>query len=127
MLQVFESNGGDLTPQHFNEFSLPYLSQIASRVKSRVDVPMTVFARGSNQEGAIEALAKTDYNTISVDWRILPKDARKRAGDKTLQGNLDPSALDADPETLRAMVKEMVDGFGAQKYIANLSMVCTYP
>ena len=77
ILQVFESNGGDLTPQHFNEFSLPYLAQIASRVKAQVDVPMTVFARGSNQEGAIDARAKTEYNTISVEWRIKRQSASK--------------------------------------------------
>jgi len=120
MLQVFESNGGDLTPDHFTEFSLPYLSQIASRVKAAVDVPMTVFARGANQEGALEALASTEYNTISVDWRIEPSDARKRAGNKTLQGNLDPGALYAAPETLRKLVAKMVKGFGTQRYIANL-------
>ena len=28
VLQIFESNGGDLTPAHFEEFSLPYLKQI---------------------------------------------------------------------------------------------------
>jgi uroporphyrinogen decarboxylase len=51
MLQVFESWGGELSPDAFREFSLPYLIQISSRVKRAIVemgmevVPMVVFAK----------------------------------------------------------------------------------
>jgi uroporphyrinogen decarboxylase len=50
LLQVFESWGGELSPSDFIKFSLPYLAQIATRVKAElakddVQVPMSVFAR----------------------------------------------------------------------------------
>jgi uroporphyrinogen decarboxylase len=51
MLQVFDSWGGELAPDAFRDFSLPYLNQIASRVKRAVvemgieGVPMVVFAK----------------------------------------------------------------------------------
>lgn len=44
-LQVFESHAGILGPNEFKEFSLPYLRDIACRVKEKLkeagqDVPM---------------------------------------------------------------------------------------
>jgi len=33
MLQLFESHAGALEPNMFNEFALPYIRQISSRVK----------------------------------------------------------------------------------------------
>ena len=52
ILEVFDSWAGDLTPDAFNTFCLPYLKQIATKVKSKLKelklavVPMTVFPRG---------------------------------------------------------------------------------
>lgn len=47
-LQVFESHAGILGPVQFQEFSLPYLRDIARRVKDKLkdagqDVPMVSF------------------------------------------------------------------------------------
>lgn len=36
MLQVFDSHAGILGPDQFREFSLPYLEQIARRLKARL-------------------------------------------------------------------------------------------
>ena len=38
----------------------------------------------------------------------------------TLQGNFDPAKLLAPIPQIKKWVKEMIDGFGTQKYIANL-------
>jgi uroporphyrinogen decarboxylase len=37
-----------------------------------------------------------------------------------LQGNFDPAKLLAPPAQIKKWVKEMIDGFGTQAYIANL-------
>jgi len=128
LLQIFESNGGDLTPELYREFSRPYLVQIVDRVKARLEedklpvVPMTVFARGVNSEGAIEDLAETQYDVVGVDWCIDASEARKRvpASKKTLQGNLDPCTLYASKERIYEEVEKMIKKFGTKNYIANL-------
>ncbi|KAL8583567.1 hypothetical protein ACOMHN_028338 [Nucella lapillus] len=46
---------------------------------------------------------------------------RRLMGSKvTLQGNMDPVNMFASKEEIRRGVKEMVDKFGTQRYIANL-------
>merc|ERR1719184_75345 len=105
MMQVFESRAEVLSPDTFDTFSLPYLNQIAKKVKTRTNdiVPMTVFAKGGPVLHAIKALSTSSYDVISIDWTTDPKEARKVAGDKVLQGNLDPSALQAPEDSLDMM------------------------
>ncbi|CAG2162501.1 unnamed protein product [Oppiella nova] len=125
LLQVFESNAGFLGPKQFNEFSLPFLNKISEGVKQALNdlkvptVPMIVFAKDAHM--AIESLSHSQYDVISVDWAIEPSRARSLAGNSvTLQGNLDPCALYSDVKQIDLMVKEMVESFGTQRYIANL-------
>jgi uroporphyrinogen decarboxylase len=128
LLQVFESNAGDLSPAHFFEFSLPYLAQIVKRTKAELQrqglpaVPMTVFARGANYDGALERLADSGYDVVGLDWCIEPQAARKRVpvAKAGLQGNMDPCYLYASKERIRDEVRAMLKGFGTQHYIANL-------
>ncbi len=50
-----------------------------------------------------------------------PNKARELSGNKiTLQGNFDPAKLLAPIPEIKKWVKEMIDGFGTQSYIANL-------
>ncbi|KAI8324840.1 uroporphyrinogen decarboxylase [Martensiomyces pterosporus] len=130
-LQVFESWAGELGPHDFREFSLPYLARIAATVNAQCpNVPITVFAKGAHY--AIESLAtETVYDVISLDWTVDPAEARTRATKAleeknmrdrkvVLQGNLDPTALFADPETIRERTRAMCQAFGASNHIANL-------
>ena len=122
-MQVFDSWAGELGPTEFNVFSLPFLLQIASRVKQALGkdaVPMIVFARGAHY--ALEDLSMSDYDGMSLDWTINPESARKRTqGNITLQGNADPCLLYGDEKTIREYVKNMLNGFGTKSLtIANL-------
>ncbi|KAG0313066.1 Uroporphyrinogen decarboxylase in heme biosynthesis [Dissophora globulifera] len=123
MLQVFESWGGELGPHDFELFSLPYLAQIAKRVKAELGseaVPMTVFAKGSWY--ALEQLSTLEYDTVSVDWTHSPESAKAATkGRVTLQGNMDPNVLYGGDEAIVAAATRMVRGFGSTgRYIANL-------
>lgn len=123
LLQVFESWGGELSPKDFAKFSLPYLKDIATRVKAALgarSVPMVVFARGSHY--ALESLLETEYDIISLDWTMDPAQARARTQSRVvLQGNADPCILYADEPAIREHVRDMFTGFGIKsKYIANL-------
>ncbi len=120
LLQVFDSWAGLLGPTTFRTFGLPYLEEIVDRVKEvHPDVPMIVFAKDAHY--ALESLAETAYDVISLDWTMDPQAARLLVGDKAaLQGNLDPCALYAEPDAIRREVQHMLAGFGPQTHIANL-------
>ncbi|KAG0323753.1 Uroporphyrinogen decarboxylase in heme biosynthesis [Podila horticola] len=78
MLQIFDSWSGELGPHEFSQFSLPYLRQIAERVKDKLGpehVPMTIFAKGSWY--ALEELSSTGYDTVSLDWTHTPAEAKR--------------------------------------------------
>jgi uroporphyrinogen decarboxylase len=58
---------------------------------------------------------------LGIDWCISPQFARKITGNKiTLQGNLDPAKLLLPVAEIKIAVKEMINAFGIQNYIANL-------
>jgi len=56
-----------------------------------------------------------------VDWRVGIDDVRRRVGDSVaLQGNLDPGALFASPEEIRARVANILERAGSRGHIFNL-------
>ncbi|XP_064404233.1 uroporphyrinogen decarboxylase-like [Halichondria panicea] len=125
LLQVFESHAGLLGREQFLQFSLPYLKQIASKLKANLQaknlpiVPIIVFAKGAHY--ALKELSDTEYDVVGLDWTMEPREARHCVGETvTLQGNLDPCALYSPKEDIRAAVKKMAEGFGSQRWIANL-------
>jgi uroporphyrinogen decarboxylase len=116
-VQVFDSWAGSLSPEDFKTFAQPYLFQIADAVKA--DAPVILFPKGSWY--ALKDLSASSASGIGIDWTIDPKLARELTGNSiTLQGNFDPSKLLAPIPQIKKWVKEMIDGFGTQNYIANL-------
>jgi len=125
LLQVFDSNAGDLSQHDFKEFSLPYLTRIAEEVRQRLQqrdlqpVPLTLFAKGASP--ALAAMAK--YNTISLEWTVDPRD-KTIPQDVVLQGNLDPVVLYGGRDAIEREVKRMCAQFRAARptsgWIANL-------
>lgn len=116
-VQVFDSWGGLLSPHDFEEFSLKYIRQIVAAVKD--DAPVIVFAKGAWH--SLEEMAATGAHGLGIDWCIKPEVARKMAGPNvTLQGNFDPAKLLSPIPVIEKEVKEMIDAFGTDRYIANL-------
>ncbi len=115
LVQVFDSWAGILPEQQYKQFALPAIERICEAID---EVPVTVFAKGAY--GAFDALANLPCRTLGVDWNMNIQDCRKAAGNKTLQGNLDPCLLYAPDEDLVAGTQKMVSAFGKDKYIANL-------
>ncbi|XP_070950177.1 uroporphyrinogen decarboxylase isoform X3 [Macaca nemestrina] len=79
-LQLFESHAGHLGPQLFNKFALPYIRDVAKRVKARLreaglaPVPMIIFAKDGHF--ALEELSQAGYEVVGLDWTVAPKKAR---------------------------------------------------
>ena len=117
VVQVFDSWGGLLSPKDFEEFSMQYIRQIIEALKD--DCLTIIFAKGA--WFALESMAQTSANGAGIDWCITPQLARKFAGNNiTLQGNFDPSRLLSPIPEIKKAVREMIDSFGTQRYIANL-------
>ena len=117
LVQVFDSWAGSLSPADFKIYSQPYLVQIADALKDTV--PVILFPKGTWY--ALGDLSKTSAAGLGIDWCVDPKVARELTNNNiTLQGNFDPAKLLAPIPDIKKAVKEMIDGFGTQRYIANL-------
>jgi uroporphyrinogen decarboxylase len=116
IVQIFDSWAGILTPEHYEEFAIPYINQICEAI---IDVPKTVFAKGAFF--ARKQFGQMNCQVIGLDWTMNPQESRKIIGQhKTLQGNLDPCVLYGSYEVIRNETKTMLQAFGKQRYIANL-------
>ena len=114
MVQIFESWAGELGPDEFNEFALPYLRQISAKLPPRLKelgieekIPMTVFAKGAWY--ALDDLCDSGYDCVSLDWLYKPEDAVKVVNGRriTLQGNLDPGVMYGSDEAIAKKLKNV--------------------
>jgi uroporphyrinogen decarboxylase len=114
-VMLFDTWGGVLTPAQYDEFSLEYMTQIVAALTRNADgrrVPNIVFTKGG---GAwLGKIAAMGCDAVGVDWTTDLSAARAAVGSRVaLQGNLDPSALFAPPDTLRQETRKVLDSYGA--------------
>jgi uroporphyrinogen decarboxylase len=116
LLQIFDSWAGELSPEQYRTFAVPYLRQIAEALP---EIPKTVFAKGA--WFALEDFSELPYQVVGLDWNTPAAFARARVGTgQVLQGNFDPCALYASPEDIQRHTDEMIRQFGPGKHIVNL-------
>ncbi|MGB7786397.1 MAG: uroporphyrinogen decarboxylase [Salinimicrobium sp.] len=116
-VQVFDSWGGMLSPEDYQEFSWKYIQQIIDALKGETHV----IAFGKGCWFALDKMADSGASALGVDWTCSPEMARHfTGGEITLQGNFDPSRLYSPPSEIKKMVHEMIDAFGKDRYIVNL-------
>jgi len=114
-VMLFDTWGGVLTPRQYADFSLRYMAEVVaalSRESGGRRVPSIVFTKGG---GAwLEQIAAIGCDAVGVDWTTDLGAARRAVhGRVALQGNLDPSALFAPPENVRAEALRVLDSYGA--------------
>lgn len=119
-LQIFDSWLGYLGPREYERFVEPYLCQVVSQVRARVNVPLVFFATGVS--GLFPQLAKLDAHAFGVDWRISLPQARALLGrDVPLQGNLDPQILAGPWEYVERALREILaEGATLPAHVFNL-------
>jgi uroporphyrinogen decarboxylase len=114
-VMLFDTWGGVLTPAQYAEFSLRYMAEIVDALTRHAEgrrVPNIVFTKGGGPW--LAKIAAIGCDAVGVDWTTDLGDAREAvSGRVALQGNLDPSALFATPEILRAETLRVLDSFGA--------------
>jgi uroporphyrinogen decarboxylase len=113
-VQIFDTWGGALSHSAYREFSLRYMTEIIDQLPREADgrkVPVIVFTKGGGQW--LEAIADCGADAVGLDWTTDIGAARERVGDRVcLQGNMDPTLLNASPERIREEVAQILASFG---------------
>jgi len=114
-VMIFDTWGGQLSHAGYEEFSLAYSRRVLAHLKKKAagrKVPSILFTKGG---GAwLEAMAASGCDAVGLDWTVDAAAARVRVGSSVaLQGNLDPAALFAPAERVRAEARRVLDAFGA--------------
>jgi uroporphyrinogen decarboxylase len=114
-VMIFDSWGGVLADQAFQQFSLAYTARVLSQLKRDHEgetIPRIVFTKGGGPW--LEEMAKLDCDVLGLDWTVNLARARAAVGaSKALQGNIDPNVLFADPPQIQAEAIKVLDSFGA--------------
>ena len=120
VVQMFDSWAGQLSPQDFETFALPYQQRVVQQVKAtHPDTPMILYINGS--AGILELMAKTGVDIVSVDWTVDMAVARQRLGGNIgVQGNLDPCVLFGSKDFIRDRILDTVRKAGKGGHILNL-------
>jgi len=125
VVQMFDSWAGQLCPQDYATFALPYQQQVFRKVKeTHPNTPLILLVSGS--AGLLEMMPASGADMISVDWTVDMADARKRLGkdisgqDMKVQGNIDPGVLFGSHEIIRDRILDTIRKAGNQGHILNL-------
>jgi uroporphyrinogen decarboxylase len=122
-VMLFDTWGGMLTTEDYQEFSLNYARKVREQLNTQhgdQQIPTVLFTKGGGQW--LEIMTTAGYDALGLDWQTDIARARKRVGELVaLQGNMDPVVLYAKPEVVRAKVESVLSGFGnGSGHIFNL-------
>ncbi|WP_448280936.1 uroporphyrinogen decarboxylase [Phormidesmis priestleyi] len=120
VVQMFDSWAGQLSPQDYDTFALPYQQRVFRQVKeTHPDTPLILLVSGS--AGVLERMAKSGADIVSVDWSVDMADARSRLGkDMKVQGNIDPGVLFGSKAFIRDRILDTIRKAGNRGHILNL-------
>jgi uroporphyrinogen decarboxylase len=122
-VMIFDTWGGLLNKQCYEDFSLQYMTKIVDSLHRNYEgktIPVTLFTKGGS--AWLEQIATSGCDGIGLDWTIELGEAERRVGKQVaLQGNLDPSVLYASPEVIVSEVNKVLDQFkGETGHVFNL-------
>ncbi len=123
VVQLFDTWAGILGCEEYREWVLPNHREIAAAV-NRTQAPLILYVN----DGAhvMKEIFDVGSDVVSLDWRMDMETAVALAdGRVSVQGNLDPCALAAPPETVARRVRELAErGALARGHILNLGHGC---
>lgn len=120
VVQMFDSWAGELSPQDYETFALPYQQQVVRQVKqTHPDTPLILYISGS--AGVLERMSKSGVDIVSVDWTVDMAEARQRLGKQMkVQGNVDPGVLFGSQDFIRDRILDTIRKAGNRGHILNL-------
>jgi uroporphyrinogen decarboxylase len=123
-LQIFDSHGGHLAPEQFQEGSGRWMKDIVTelrRVPQPSAVPIIAFSLGTH--GNWPDLIATGADVLGVDWQSSLADLRQRVpAQLALQGNLPPVLLaESTPDGVAKETRRVLEAMrGRPGHIFNL-------
>lgn len=120
VVQMFDSWAGQLSPQDYETFAMPYQRRVVEQVKAtHPDTPMILYINGS--AGILDRMSNSGVDIVSVDWTVDMAEARKRLGENIgVQGNIDPCVLYGSHDFIRDRVLDTIRKAGKKGHILNL-------
>ncbi len=120
VVQMFDSWAGQLSPQDYEVFALPYQQQVVKQVKAtHPDTPLILYISGS--AGVLERMGNSGVDIVSVDWTVDMAEARQRLGrEMKVQGNIDPGVLFGSQAFIRDRIFDTIRKAGKGGHILNL-------
>ena len=117
---MFDSWAGQLSPQDYDIFALPYQKKVFELVKrTHPQTPLILLVTGS--AGLLERMATSGADILTIDWTVDMADARRRLGNNVkVQGNLDPGVLFGSKQFIRERILDTVRKAGNWGHILNL-------
>lgn len=113
-LMVFDTWGGMLSTANYQQFSLAYMQQIVSAIKSSestAQTPIVLFTKGGGQW--LEMMADTGCDGLGLDWTVDIAQARARVGERVvLQGNMDPVLMNTGAKQVEQHALAVLQGYG---------------
>ncbi|CAN5740950.1 uroporphyrinogen decarboxylase [soil metagenome] len=122
-VQIFDSWGGIVSPGDFREYPLRYAKQVIAHLRAykiiqAKNAPIIYLVNGCAPY--LDDYASSGADVLGVDWRVGIDEVRRRVGTGVaLQGNLDPGALFAPPDQIRARVADILERAGTTGHIFN--------
>jgi len=116
VVQIFDSWAMALSAPSYDAFVVQALTRLLRRLDD-LGVPRIVYVSGGH---LVPVLAGLPCEVVSLDWRTDLAAAAADLPGKAVQGNLDPAALLAPPEVVRAATRAMLERVPASGYVANL-------
>ncbi len=120
-VQLFDSWAGSLSPAQFEHLVIARTAWIVTEFKKRhPHTPIIGFPKGAGGK-LLAYAAETGVDAIGLDETVdVAWAARSLPAGLPVQGNLDPLALIAGGEALRAAVRRILDGLAERPHIFNL-------
>lgn len=117
-VQLFDSWVGCLSPDDYREYVLPHSRSVIRNIKA--GTPVLHFGTGT--ASLLELMREAGGDVIGIDWRVRLDEAWQRLGpDVGVMGNLDPVALFASPDHVRAQARKILaQAEGRSGHIFNL-------
>jgi uroporphyrinogen decarboxylase len=105
-VQLFDSWVGCLSPPDYRQYVLPHTRSVIAGVTP--GTPVLHFGTGT--AALLELMREAGGDVIGLDWRVRLAEAWERIGhDVGVMGNLDPVALFANRQHLRAQAKSILE------------------
>jgi uroporphyrinogen decarboxylase len=117
-VQLFDSWAGALTRDEYQRFALPATQRVLDGVAD-LNVPTILFGVGTGE--LLDLMAQARSNVVGIDWHVDLDEARRRVGDKAVQGNLDPARCLGSVELGVEATREVLQRAGTQAgHVFNL-------